>query len=271
MEMVYNTGETSKELKENYNPEGSTLRKAQLRMLDMLLYIDSICKKENIAWRLDGGNVLGALRHGGFIPWDDDVDIVLEYEEYKKLYKYLLNNPHPQYVLQCNKTDKGYYAHGWCVLRDTKSEYIQDSKMHNIRKYRGLQIDIFCYEKGVIPCLNNFAMKLYWRNLNHFAGKYPNIAQLVYNFEEWIEIPLFRFLSKLFGNKEYYMHSYGALFICRFHKDLLFPYTPIEFENYTFPGPANPKEFCRSLYGDFMSLPPIDKRDHHQAAYIIQE
>ena len=94
----FNTGETQEELRAKYNPEGSKLRKMQKRMLDMLLYIDDICKKQNIKWRLDGGNVLGAVRHGGFIPWDDDVDIVLEKQEFNRLVKYLLKNPHPQYV-----------------------------------------------------------------------------------------------------------------------------------------------------------------------------
>ena len=63
------------ELRERYNPNGSTLRKQQLRMLEMLQYIDSVCKKHNIRYWLCSGTLLGAVRHGGFIPWDDDVDI----------------------------------------------------------------------------------------------------------------------------------------------------------------------------------------------------
>lgn len=97
---IFNTGESAKELKEEYNPEGSLLRKAQLRMLDMLLYIDKICKDNGILYRLDGGNVLGAVRHGGFIPWDDDVDIVLDVKNFKKLCRYLEKHPHPHYKIQ---------------------------------------------------------------------------------------------------------------------------------------------------------------------------
>ena len=61
------------ELRERYNPDGSILRKQQLRMLEMLQYIDFVCKKHNIRYWLCSGTLLGAVRHGGFIPWDDDV------------------------------------------------------------------------------------------------------------------------------------------------------------------------------------------------------
>ena len=142
----FNTGETPEDLKKKYNSEGTILRKAQLRMLDMLLYLDKVCREQKISYRIDAGNVLGAIRHGGFIPWDDDIDIVLSSKDYKKLLRYLIENPHKQYKLQSFKTDYGYVG-AWAVLRDIKSEYIQDSKIHNARKYRGLQIDIFPYEK----------------------------------------------------------------------------------------------------------------------------
>ena len=68
---LFNTGETQETLRQDYNPDGSVLRRAQLRMLDMAIYLQETAKKIGIPLRLDGGNVLGALRHGGFIPWDE--------------------------------------------------------------------------------------------------------------------------------------------------------------------------------------------------------
>ena len=63
------------DLRERFSPEGSMLRKQQLRMLEILLYIDKVCKEHGIRYWLSSGTLLGAVRHGGFIPWDDDLDV----------------------------------------------------------------------------------------------------------------------------------------------------------------------------------------------------
>ena len=166
---VFNTGETQSELTAKYNPEGSLLRKCQLRMLDMLLYFDKVCKEQKIPYRLSGGNVLGAIRHGGFIPWDDDTDVVIMRKDLRRLCDYMIKNPHPQYKLQTYKTDCGYVG-AWVVLRDTKSEYIQDRISHNVKKYRGLQIDIFPFENRVIKSLHSFSGRISKKNEKWFSS-----------------------------------------------------------------------------------------------------
>src|SRR4028118_1460533 len=69
----------------HYNPEGSVLRRAQMRMVEILDGFDGICKKHNIDYWLVWGTLLGARRHGGFIPWDDDLDVAVLQSDYKKL------------------------------------------------------------------------------------------------------------------------------------------------------------------------------------------
>ena len=266
----YNTGETSQELKEMYNPEGSLKRRVQLRLLDMLLYLDKVCKDNDIDYRIDGGTVLGALRHGGFIPWDDDIDVVIEdANDYYKLCQYLLNHPHPQYVLQNDKTDKGCIKY-WSTLRDLKSEYVHldlheqaiDSKM----KYKGLQIDIFPYEAGVIPSLYFRYAKLGRRERYYIVNCYWK-ARTIHLIRKYVGNPILHLISRLFGNKNMFMHSYGEGFPCRFHRDVLLPHKPISFEGYVFPGPADPDRFCKILYNDYMNLPPLDKRVSHLVTY----
>ena len=77
------------ELRARFNPDGSLLRRQQLRMLDILLEVDKICKKHDIRYWLSSGTLIGAMRHDGFIPWDDDLDIEMLRSDYVRLMKVL--------------------------------------------------------------------------------------------------------------------------------------------------------------------------------------
>lgn len=270
---IFNTGETAEELKEKYNPEGSLRRKVQLRLLDMLVYFDKICKEINVDYRLDSGNILGAVRHGGFIPWDDDLDVAIEdYGDYKRLCKYLKTHPHPQFILQDDTTDQGHIKY-WNTLRDLKSEYIHldegEDLLDKMLKYRGLQIDIFPFEAGVIPSLYFRYAELNrrekWAMIEHKFAK----VRLIRFVRKKICTPLLRFASSLLGNDQFYMHSYGAPFKARISKEILLPHRPIMFEGLEFSGPADPQKYCEVVYGNYMDLPPVDKRDHHFVTYKI--
>ena len=90
-------------LRAKYNPEGSLLRRDQMEMLRMLKVFAKICKEHDITWWLSSGTLLGAARHEGFIPWDDDLDIEMLKEDYDKFLKVFPSNE--DFALQTLYTD----------------------------------------------------------------------------------------------------------------------------------------------------------------------
>lgn len=255
-------------LKEHFNPEGSNLRKAQIRMTALLEFFDHFCKENHLVYWLDFGTLLGAARHGGFIPWDDDADVMMPIRDFKKLKKLMIGTQFDNdIVLQSHETDSGYYEN-WAVLRDLKSEYIQDSNIHNRRFYRGLQIDIF-------PCSNHFANPLFSfcrhyqnRLINKPLAEDNNISRTPINVKFFYFVfhvcilPVCNLISKLFKH-DYVRFCYGISFESKRYLKNIYPLRKIVFENKEFYAPGNTSAYLNDIYGDWKKIPDTDHIKTH--------
>lgn len=244
------------QLKEKYNAEGTTLRLAQLRMLDMLKYIDSICSAHNITYWLDGGTLLGAIRHGGFIPWDDDVDICMPFYDAEKFKQIILNDNCDKFRLQCKETDKGFFG-PWYVLRDLNSEYIINSKRHNHQLYRGLQVDVFIAEDRTnyfMWSFSRFVQKCIDKPLNKITNlRIANVlSSPLYIFLHNIIIPFSRLISK---EKTYFKMPYGSMWKYKLRKNHIFPIERHNFEGIELCVPNDCDAYLTTEFGNWEEIP----------------
>lgn len=120
--------------------EGEDFRRLQLLQLDMLVEFDRVCKINNIKYQIWGGTLLGAIRHQGFIPWDDDSDIIMLREEYEK-FKKVANQLNPDICFFQNHQTDSEYRWGYGKLRRTGTKYIRTGQEH-IKCKTGVFTDI---------------------------------------------------------------------------------------------------------------------------------
>jgi len=256
------------QLRSRFNPDGSDLRRAQLRMLDMLRFIDGVCTKNNIKYWIDSGTLLGAARHGGYIPWDDDTDICMPKADYQKFKQIMLTqNVSSEFVLQCDETDKGFFS-PWDVLRDLKSEYIQDSALHNIRKFKGVQVDIFYQDDKVYEFARKWMITLYKKMVLRVISSKSWKAKLLkpflrinYRIFKYCLTPILHLLHP--KENEYYRMPYGASFKSIRFKKNIYPLQRVEFEGGYFSAPANVDAYLKDIYGDWQQVPDIDHIQTH--------
>lgn len=249
----------------HYNPEGSTLRRAQLRMLEILKVVDDICTKHGIQYTLDGGTLIGAVRHGGFIPWDDDIDINVTREDLAKLRKILPRELPSHLVYQDYFTDP-YYPTLIAKVRERDS-YMYEEPCTDRLKEKGIFIDIIPIEE--VPNLAWKAKLDYWyghclRGIHHYADTKDTILSWIVLPFAWGLTALTRLTNK-FRRVDQLAHVYGWMAYNGFSKKDYYPIKRIPFEDFQACVPNNPDAVLTALFGDYMQLPPEDKRVVHNS------
>ncbi|NDV81633.1 phosphorylcholine transferase LicD [Bacteroides sp. 51] len=255
----------------------SLLRKCQLVQLDILTEVDRICRKHNITYWLDGGTLLGAVRHKGFIPWDDDMDIAMPVDDYKRFAEIAPKEFPAHLFLQTEKTDPSIIS----VLpkvRNLNSFYVEFRDDFSAPYQKGLYIDITPFIG--FPTKFQSLTKKVTRSLS--VAYHILHSQHYYTFRAFAEFfyfsvkypicrGLWSILRTIGGKGKYsscitHTNGYGIIHLNKG----IYPVKSITFEGREFYGPNDPDLYLTEVFGDYMTLPPVEKRKTH-AAYMNPE
>ncbi|MBR4626743.1 MAG: LicD family protein [Ruminococcus sp.] len=253
------------------------LKQIQKLELEALLEIDRICRKHSIKYSLACGSLLGALRHGGFIPWDDDLDIIMTRNEYERFHKICNEELSSSYYLQSKETDSEYFRL-YSKLRVNGTVFKEPA--HSCYKiHHGVYVDIFPLDNTP-----SSGLARYWHILSFsffsfiLSAKYINIASR-HGYKKMMAIVLdciFAPFSKEYlykkatsiaakykdSSKKCDLISFsGAYYKYGSFNSRIFKY----FKNCSFEGKrimiiSNADKYLRILYGDYWKLPPMEQR-----------
>ena len=256
-----------------------TLEERKALSLEILKHFKSVCEKNNIRYFLAYGTLLGCVRHAGFIPWDDDVDVWVPLNDFIKL-MYILKDDKKYELLDFTKGEKwkGYFS----KLSDRSTIVLTDNCTNQIK--RGISLDIFPLynfdpsnkkNKKIETKINSIKILS-----NYYNKQYKSIPKRLYCF----------FMSKFFWNyskiiksvcklnneiQSIYYSTYGSIYSERdIHSATSFSETILmKFQDDFFNVPIGYDQILNSIYGDYKKMPPISeqKTNHKVKAYYLDE
>lgn len=258
--------------------EDKTIAAAQKVMLEILQEIHKICVENNLTYWLEAGTLLGAVRHKGFIPWDDDSDVSMPRADYEKFLKIAQKKLPKDMFLQTQDTDKEYPLPG-AKIRKNGTLLVETGESGEEKYHHGIFVDIFPYDyyesEDVIK-------KLQWaRTTKDEKNKYPKGS--LKRFFAGLYANVFCFASmRTIEKKRKYLIEHRDEYTadnCQFFSyaadvGYVYPTTvdeilPIKlaenvFEGHSFYIPNKPDRLLEATYGsDYMQLPPVEQRKTH--------
>ena len=265
--------------------EVEELKKLEIEILDFFVHI---CENNGLTYFLSGGTLLGAVRHHGFIPWDDDIDVMMPRSDYEKLIKLFPAHPYYKFLYHGNTHN---YPKPFGTINDCRTYKPESNIREKCRHILGVNIDVFPIDE--IPDSKE-EIHQYYSELSNMANKmYCITYSYTYKKSYWFTIKkyagitfyrtleFFRIVSVDEIVREYAslaqkytgrgssmcgvttIGNYGAK-EANVAKEY-FPIIKMQFENKEYDIPANYDSYLSGLYGDYMKLPPMEKRVAHHA------
>lgn len=264
-------------MRDNLNDDYGFL-KLQNKILEIMSYVDKLCRDNDIDYCLMGGSALGAKRHGGFIPWDDDLDIFMTPDNYDKFVR----------VFKESGDKKKFYLQEWGLtdkmvtiskIRLNNSTYIE-SILKNMDIHQGIYIDIFILH----TCPNNRISQLhqcFWakyaimkglaiRNYDRRKGWVGRILALMRTMPDKFLLKhalkqVYKYRGK---NTKYYCNFMGKAFFKKgiYKKEWFVPTRDCSFENIILKVPGKLEDFLSERFGDYMKIPSPEQIKWEQHA-----
>ena len=250
-----------------------SIKDVQNRILEIMVFIDKICRENEIVYYIMGGTALGAVRHGGFIPWDDDLDIFMtpvNYEMFKKVFNTINNG---QFILQEWSITEKYLE--YAKVRMNGTTFIEEAFRNRKDMHHGIYVDIMILHK----CPTSRFMQ----KIIYYESKFVTLVAL--SQRNWkpktglqkVALKMLKILpNNLLSNlcykriykyedlKRDYAHCYWIT-KAKFHqgifdKEMFMEPVDVAFEDIKLMGPTDIKKYLKLRYGNYMKLPPEEQR-----------
>lgn len=255
-----------------------SLEEVKKSELNILLYLKEICDKNDLNYYLHGGTLIGALRHKGFIPWDDDIDIAMPREDYKKFLE--INKSQSTKYKALNFADNENYYYAFSKLIDIQT-YI---KGNNERTEYGVFIDIFPIDnvpqKKVQKLIYFSKASIYKRILSHLNEINPKkdnnlIKMLLRHFVRLLNykkilVHFDKYIQKFPEGKELSTITTGAQWDISYKAEWFSQKVMVTFEGYDFPAPVGYDSLLRKYFGNYMIVPEHGKQNSHGYVYVCK-
>ena len=259
------------------NTHDGRLDAIQKIQLAYLLEVDRICREHNIKYFLGGGTLLGAIRHHGFIPWDDDSDIMMLREDYDKFCQIAASELPANMTFQSNKTDRSCF-YEFAKLRIDGTAFATAFAKEHKTMHNGIAFDIFCHDKTANSKLGQklhmaltiFTRALVFNKWNHRKTENGSRLQTAVTnlcvklfplrFSLWLTNHTISFFKRKKNAKYLYDGMGRNVYNGVFPIDLLDEVIYVDFEGYQLPVPKKYDAYLQFLYGDYMELAPLSTR-----------